>query len=245
MTAIILAAGKGTRMNEGLASPIPKVMFKISEKPMVEYSIEKMENLGIEPIVLVVGYKKELVQEYFGDRVEYAIQFDQLGTGHAVSSAEGLVAGKADAVIVSYGDNPLFSLESIKSLIQLYEQAQPAIAMLTAVVPNPFNYGRVIRNAAGEIIANVEEVDCGEEQKKIDEINPCFYIFRDDFLWDHLSDLASNNGQGQYYLTDLIKIAVDAGEKVVGLKVGDYHEALGVNTLEQLKEAEEFLSNNQ
>jgi bifunctional UDP-N-acetylglucosamine pyrophosphorylase/glucosamine-1-phosphate N-acetyltransferase len=241
--AVILAAGKGTRMNEGLASPIPKVMFKIANKPMVEYGVENMESLGINPIVLVVGYKKELVMEYFGDRVEYTFQTEQLGTGHAVSCAKDVLQNKSENLIVFYGDNPLFKKETINKLIELFNKEKPAIAMLTAQVPDPFNYGRIIRNDSGNIIANVEQTDCTEAQKQIKEINPCFYIFRSDFLWQHLSDLATKNTLAQYYLTDLIKIAVNSGEKVIGLKIADYRESLGVNNPDQLNEANDFLNN--
>lgn len=244
ITAVILAAGKGTRMSEGLSvqgSEIPKVMFEMIGKPTVYYSIENLKKSGIKDIVLVVGYKKEVVADYFGANVGYAVQEEQLGTGHAVLMAEESSSKEADAVVVCYGDMPLFKAETIKKLIDLYKKEKPTIAMLTADLKNPFNYGRIIRDDQGNIIKNVEEKDCTEEEKKIHETNPCFYIFNNNWLWQNLKKLGTSNSQKEYYLTDLIKMANDQGGNVLGIKVSEESEAWGINTPEQLMEAEKVL----
>jgi bifunctional UDP-N-acetylglucosamine pyrophosphorylase/glucosamine-1-phosphate N-acetyltransferase len=177
--AVILAAGKGTRMNEGLASPIPKVMFELNGKPIAYWSVKLIRDAGINKVVLVVGYKKETVQEYFGDRVEYAVQEKQLGTGHAAASAKPVLENQAESVVVFYGDNPLYKPETVKKLISLYEKEKPTIAMLSVVFDNPkfWAFGRLIKDEKGNVIENVEQKDCTAEQLEIKECNPGFYIF--------------------------------------------------------------------
>ncbi len=241
--AVILAAGKGTRMNEGSASPIPKVMFKLNEKPIIDWSVGIMKEVGVNRTVLVVGYKKELVQEYFGEKVEYAIQEEQLGTGHAVAQAKLLLGGQADAIIVFYGDNPLYKPETVKRLIGLYETEKPTIAMLSVVFSNPefWAFGRIIRDENDEVVGIVEQKDCTSEQLKIQESNSGFYIFDAAWLWQNIDNLDAENVQKEYYLTDLIKIAKAQGKRIIASPVSEENEALGINTLEQLAQAEEVL----
>jgi|GEM_PF-1129227 len=158
--AVILAAGKGTRMNEGLASPIPKVMFPIAGKPIAFWDIQLIRDAGIEKVVLVVGYKKELVQDYFGDNVDYAVQEQQLGTGHAAAAARPLLEGKAENVIVFYGDNPLYKPETVRQLIELYEKENPTIAMLSVEFDDPkfWAFGRLIQDKEGSLKSKQEKI---------------------------------------------------------------------------------------
>ncbi len=240
--AIILAAGKGTRMGDVNGSVIPKVMHMISGTPIVKFSVEAVKKAGVVDVILVVGYKKEMVEDYFGDQVKYAVQEEQLGTGHAVLMAEKIVAELApDAVLVCYGDMPLFKNDTILKLIDIFRREKPTIAMLTADLENPFNYGRIIRDEAGNVLKNVEEKDCTDEQKKIKETNPCFYIFQNDWLWKSLKRLGTVNAQHEYYLTDLINMANEDGGRVVAHKISEENEALGINTPTQLKEVEMIL----
>ena len=244
--AIVLAAGKGTRMGDVNGSSIPKVMHQFAGAPIIDHCLDKIRKAGVNEIILVVGYKKEMVCEHFGDKVRYAIQEEQLGTGHAVLMAEKMIKDEpVEGVVVCYGDMPLFKPETINKLINLFEKEKPTIAMLTADLENPFNYGRIIRDENGNVLENIEEKDCDEEQKKIKETNPCFYIFQNGWLWENLKKLGTGNSQNEYYLTDLIKMANDQGGRVVALKVSEESEAIGINTQDQLKEAEEILRQRQ
>ena len=246
-SAIILAAGKGTRMNEGLASPIPKVMFKANDKPIIDWSVKLIKDAGIEKVVLVVGYKKELIEDYFKDQVEYAEQIEQLGTGHAVQQAEALLKGQTESVIVFYGDNPLYKPETVKKLIAIYEQEKPTIAMLSVVFKDPkfWAFGRITRNKNGEVEGIVEQKDCTAEQLNIAESNPGFYIFEARWLWDNINKLETNNAKKEYYLTDLVEMATSQEKYIIAVPVSEEAEALGINTPEQLKQAEEVLKSRE
>jgi len=240
--AVILAAGKGTRMNEGEASPIPKVMFEINSKPIIWYAVKSVQEAGITKIVLVVGYKKEMVQEYLGDKVEYAFQAEQLGTGHAVMQAKDLLKDKTEAVIIFGGDCPLFKSETIKNLLADCQKRQPTIAMLSVISDDPSGYGRILRDEkTGYVAGIVEHKDCTPEQLKIKEWNPGFYIFDAKWLWENIDHLSTKNAQKEYYLTDLIGMAVEQGKRLYAMPVSEETEALGVNTPEQLEEAEKVL----
>jgi len=240
IAAVILAAGKGTRMGE---AEIPKVMFEVNGKPIIEHMIEDIENSGIDDITLVVGYKQEIVKDYFKDRVKYALQTQQLGTGHAVLMAQENLEGKSDAVLVCYGDHATYKKETIKKLIEKYQDNKPAIAMLTVKFEDPmkWQFGRIIRDKEGNICENVEQKDANEEQLTIKESNPSFYIFDSKFLWENLKTLNTENTQGEYYLTDMIKVAKDQGKRIISSPVSEESEVLGINTQEHLKEVEEIL----
>jgi len=246
-TAVILAAGKGTRMNEGLASPIPKVMFELNNEPIIRHSVRNVQETGIERVVLVVGYKKEMVQDYFGSEVEYAVQEEQLGTGHAVMMARQLLENNAESMLVFYGDCPLYKPETIKKLIEFYENppagGKPAIAMLTTISDDPTGYGRVFRDQNGDVTEIIEHKDCNEEQLKNKEWNPGFYIFSNNWFWQNIDKLSNKNAQGEYYLTDMIALAKEQGKRIIAMPVSEENEALGINNPAQLKEAEEVLRN--
>lgn len=243
ISAVILAAGKGTRMGNDEGSDIPKVMFEIAGKPIISYTVDNIKQSGIDKIVLVVGYKKELIKEYLNSEVEYVTQGEQLGTGHAVMMAKKLLTGKSEAVLVCYGDMPLFRTETIKKLIDEYENRRPAIALLSIKFNDPVHwaFGRIIRDENGGVIDSIEQKDCTEEQLKIKESNTCLYIFNSEWLWLNIDKIKNNNAQNEYYLTDLIKIAVDQGKKVIAIPVSEESEAIGINTQEQLREAEAIL----
>lgn len=239
--AVILAAGKGTRMNEGLASPIPKVMFDLNGKPIIDWSVMAIKAVGVSRVVLIVGYKKEMVQNYFGDKVEYAVQEEQLGTGHAVAQAKLLLGNQSEAVIVFYGDCPLYHPESIKRLMNMHEEQKATISMLTVISEDPTGYGRVFRNDMGHVSDIIEHKDCSEDQLMCKEWNPGFYVFDAAWLWENIDLLRNDNTQKEYYLTDLIKMAKDQGKRVCAIPVIEESEALGINTPEQLKQAEAVL----
>ncbi len=255
--AVILAAGKGTRMNEGKESAIPKVMYEIAGKPIIDWSVKLTRDAGIGKIVLVVGYKKELIEDYFGCRLEvadpacknlaFAVQEEQLGTGHAAAAARPVLEGKAESVVVFYGDNPLYKPETVKKLINLYETEKPTIAIMTVVFDNPefWAFGRIVKDSSDNVIDIVEQKDCTPEQLKIEECNPGFYIFDAEWLWQNVDKLETNNAQGEFYLTDMVRIAANQGKKVVSMPVSEIGEALGINNPEQQKKAEEIILRRQ
>ena len=240
IAAVILAAGEGKRMG---VTDRPKVMVEVSGKPMVEHLVEAVEGAGVEDVTLVVGFKKEKVEEHFEGRTKFVEQTEQLGTGHAVMMAEDSLEGKSDAVVTCYGDMPLFKSETIKSLIETFEKEKPSIAMLTVEFEDPmkWQFGRITRDENGEVSGIVEHKDCNEEQLKIRESNPSFFIFDSKFLWDNLKNLNTENAQGEYYLTDMIKVAKDQGKKIIAVPVSEESEVLGANTPEQLGEIETII----
>jgi len=242
IVVVILAAGKGKRIGAEEAG-LPKVMFKVAGKPMVWYSVEKFRNLGIKDVILVIGYQKEKVMGYFADDVKYAVQEELLGTGHAAMMARDLAEGKYRGLLVCYGDNPMFAPKSIKKVINTFKKESPTIAMLTVKFKDPeyWAFGRIVRNKREEIVKIVEQKDCSLKELKIQESNPGFYIFNNDWFWANIDKLRSDNSQKEYYLTDMIGLAVEQGKKVIGIPVKSEQEALGINNLDQLKEAEKIL----
>jgi len=243
IAAIILAAGKGTRMGDVNGSPIPKVMFNLNGKPIIDHSVQIIRQAGIEKVVLVVGYKREMIQDYFGDKVEYAIQEQQLGTGHAASMAKDTLYGKSEAVLIFGGDNPLIKSETIQNLINVFEKEKPTIAMLSVVSDSlsDWAFGRIIRNNNGEVVDIVEQKDCTPVQLDIKEGNPAFYIFDAKWLWDNISKLENDNAQKELYLTDMIYLAREQGRRILAVPVSEESEALGINNPAQLKAAEDIL----
>lgn len=237
--AVILAAGKGTRMK----SELPKVLHKALGKAMVKYSIEAAMEAGAEAsdICLVVGHKANLVKEEVGPDVTYVLQEEQLGTGHAVKCASEFI-GEEGLTMVLCGDTPLITGKTLKRLVETHIAEGNAITVLTAKVDDPTGYGRIIKDSWGKFVKIVEQKDATLEEQKVDEINSGMYIFDSAILSKALSKLTNNNAQGEYYLTDTIEIvkSENLGE-VATMVVENVNEIKGVNSPEQLKEAEEIL----
>lgn len=242
--SIVLAAGQGKRMGAQEAK-LPKVMFELAGKPMIRYHLDNIKNAGVSDIVLVVGFEKEKIIEYLGDEVQYVEQYERLGTGHATAMAKDKVIGKSKWVIVSYGDMPFYQPESIRKLIEKVEKERPTMGMLTVHFDDPefWAYGRIIRDDNSKVIKNVEQRDCDGEQLKINDCNPSFYIFNNEWLWKNILKLGTSNAQKEYYLTDLIELAVKENG-VVDVPVEHEWEAFGINNPDQLKEAEKILREN-
>lgn len=234
-SAVILAAGFGTRMK----SSQPKVMHALLGRPLIEWAVQTVEPLLDGPPVLVVGYGREQVQQHLGDRCRYVVQEELLGTGHAVWQTESQLRGAVDAVLVTYGDMPLLRTATLERLVALFSHARavenPAIAMLTVIRDDPQGFGRIVRNTTGEIAAIVEDADCTPEQKQIRELNPGIYCFDAAWLWDNLPRL-SVSAKGEYYLTDLVGIAVAQGRSVLTAPA-PVEEVDGVNNRIHLAQA--------
>jgi bifunctional UDP-N-acetylglucosamine pyrophosphorylase/glucosamine-1-phosphate N-acetyltransferase len=229
--AIVMAAGKGTRMK----SKNSKLVQKVYGKEMVKRAVENARKAGINDVVTVVGYMREQVIDVLGDSVEYAIQEEMLGTGHAVMQAEKYLKGKKGKVVVLNGDVPILRPETIERLIRKSKDNKEAATLLTALYEDPYGYGRIIRDEGGNIEGIVEEKDATEEQREIQEINAGIYCFDIEVLLEALKEITPNNSQGEYYLTDVIKIIGDKGLKTGAVIVEDNTEILGVNDRMQLQ----------
>lgn len=233
--ALLLAAGYGKRMK----SDLPKVLHPLVGRPMIEWCVRAVEPLVNGRPVVVVGHGKEQVQAALGDLADYVEQAQQLGTGHAVMQAAPRFAGELDAVLVSYGDMPALRTETLAQLLELFAKHRSdsslAFAMLTVVRDNPQGFGRIVRGADGRIQAIVEEVDCTPEQRLIRELNPGVYCFDADWLRTALPKIVPS-ASGEYYLTDLVALAVAEGRTVVTVQA-PVEEVDGVNTRVQLAEA--------
>ena len=234
--SIILAAGYGTRMK----SDVPKFLHPVAGRAMVEWAVRAGEIATEQLPVVVVGHGREQVMAHLGDRVRYAMQEQQLGTAHAAQQAQSILQGQSDAVIVIYADMPLLRGETLSQLAALFArertQSDVAIAMLTIVRDDPQGFGRIVRDHDGHIQAIVEEAVCTPEQRNIRELNPGVYCFDAAWLWENISKVAVSP-KGEYYLTDMVEIAVAQERKVVSM-YADVEEVDGVNTRVQLAHAE-------
>lgn len=239
ITALILAAGEGKRMKSKNA----KASIQLSGKPMIEWVHSAARDAGVEDFIVVVGHCAEQVKTILGDRVQYAIQEQQLGTGHAIMQAQDLLKDKKGYVLLLYGDTPLITSDTIAKIKKYHIESHNSATVVTACVENSHGYGRIVRDANGNIIKIVEEKDASLEEKNINEINTGMYCFDIDALLESLPKLTNNNNQGEYYATDLISILNSDNKKVGGVQIEDWEEMLGVNNRVQLYEASVILRN--
>ena len=229
--AIVMAAGKGTRMK----SKKSKLVQKIYGKEIVKRAVENAEKAGVKDIVAVVGYQKEEVMVALGDSVKYAFQEEMLGTGHAVMQAKEYLKGKKGKVLVLNGDVPLLRPETLNKLIEKSIENKEYATLLTAIYDNPTGYGRIIRDEGGNIEAIIEEKDTKASQRKIKEINAGIYCFDIEELLSALEKIKPNNAQGEYYITDVIQLMNEKGLKTGAVIVEDNTEILGINDRIQLE----------
>jgi bifunctional UDP-N-acetylglucosamine pyrophosphorylase/glucosamine-1-phosphate N-acetyltransferase len=222
---VILAAGKGTRIKSGL----PKVLHPLAGRPMVQFVVDAARALAPERLTVVVGEGADQVRETVGESVTYALQSERLGTGHALQQAREAAAGRADTVLVLYGDTPLIRPETLGRMVTHHAQAGAAATILTFRPENPAGYGRIVRNPhTGQVQAVVEDKAATAEEKAIREVNSGLLCFRDDWVWDRLDRIERQPG-GEYYLTDLVAIARGEGETVAAIEVDDALEVIGVD----------------
>lgn len=237
LMSIILAAGAGTRMK----SKIPKVLHKVCGQTLVDHVVDAVEEIGCNHIVAITGHGREEVEAQLESRgVKFALQAEQLGTGHAVQMAADQI-GDDENVLILCGDTPLLEPSSLKGLVDLMVEKNYSGALLTTFAQDPTGYGRILRNEKDEVVGIVEHKDATDEQRAIKEINPAVYCFKGDVLKKALSELDNNNAQGEYYLTDVIGIIRGYGHVIGGYAVEDASQMLGVNSRVQLHEAEQIM----
>ncbi|CAM4405131.1 bifunctional protein GlmU [Saccharibacillus endophyticus] len=232
--AIVLAAGKGKRMK----SKLYKVLHPVCGKPMVGHVVNTVRLTNSERTVVIVGHGAEDVQAYLGDQAEYALQAEQLGTGHAVQQAEELLGKEEGTTILICGDTPLVRAETIEAMIALHEGEGAAATILTAIPEDPTGLGRIIRGEDGGVLRIVEQKDCTPEEAAVNEINTGTYCFDNRKLFDALSRVTNNNAQGEYYITDVIGILRGDGDKIAAYATKDLDESIGVNDRVVLSQAE-------
>lgn len=235
-TALILAAGEGTRMK----SELPKVAHRVLGVPMVRLVVNAARDAGCERVIVVTGHRAEVVEALIPD-VETVRQDRQLGTGHAVMCAAPTLAGVTGSLVVLSGDTPLITPTTIAGLIALRESSGAAMTLLTAHMPDPSGYGRVLRDRDGTVAGIVEEKDCTPEQRGITEVNTGSYCFDAAVLLAHLSRLTTDNAQREYYLTDMVSVFASEGLTVSAMMTDDPLETIGVNTRVQLAQATKVL----
>ncbi len=234
--SIILAAGEGKRMKSNIAKPLQQA----AGKALVEWVVDTACEAGSDENIVVIGHKAEDVKAYLGDRVTYAYQHQQLGTGHAVMQGIEQIKNVDGTVMVLYGDAPLIEAETLKRVREDHSRKKRAATVITANIDDPYGYGRIVREN-GEIVKIVEQKDADDDEKEIREINSGMYFFDIQKLKDALSKITNNNAQGEYYITDVVEIMLSEGEKV-GAYITDLEQILGVNDKLQLSQVGKILN---
>ncbi|MCM0081012.1 bifunctional UDP-N-acetylglucosamine diphosphorylase/glucosamine-1-phosphate N-acetyltransferase GlmU [Geomonas sp. Red32] len=240
LSAVVLAAGMGTRMKSALV----KVMHPLAGAPMIAWPVAAAFEAGVDAAVLVVGHQQEKVRGYFAQgekEVSFAVQAEQLGTGHAVRCAMPHLSAGTDTVLILCGDTPLLTAATLGAMVKVHEASGATLTVMTARFANPFGYGRVLKGDDGSVTAIVEEKDASDEERRIQEVNAGVYCVDRAFLAEAVEKLDANNAQAEYYLTDVIKQAVGQGRKCLSYTVADPAEISGVNDRVQLAESARIL----
>jgi len=237
LSAVILAAGKGTRMKSDLA----KVLHPLCGKPMLKYSVDVARSIGAEKIAVVIGYQADVVREVFKDGgLVFIEQREQLGTGHAVLQAKDTFCNYHGTILILCGDVPLLSPSTVKALLEYHISEKAVLTVLTTILEDPTGYGRIIkRGDKGEVLRIIEEKDASRDEKRIREINTGIYCVESDFLFRAVDEVGNENVQKEYYLTDIVEIAGRKGCKTRSFITGDSFEVMGINTPFDLMKASE------
>jgi bifunctional UDP-N-acetylglucosamine pyrophosphorylase / glucosamine-1-phosphate N-acetyltransferase len=234
-TALVLAAGQGTRMKSDLA----KVLHEMSGAPLLAHVLAALQQLGVGRTLVVIGHQADRVRAAFPDAgVVWVLQAEQCGTGHAVLMAAPALEDFQGTLLVVCGDTPLLRAVTLDRLLARHREAGAGVTVLTTRVPDPTGYGRLVRDAGGAVLGIVEQRDTTPEQRAVDEINSGVYAFEYAALAQVLSRLTAHNAQREYYLTDTVRLLLEGGRRVEAWCAPDYRELLGINTVEQLAEAE-------
>jgi bifunctional UDP-N-acetylglucosamine pyrophosphorylase/glucosamine-1-phosphate N-acetyltransferase len=238
IVAVILAAGKGKRMK----SDLPKVLHKLGGKPMVEYVVETAKKVGVERIILVVGHKREKTQEYLKHLdVEFVIQEEQLGTGHAVLQTKDLLSDFDGDILILCGDMPLLRSRTVKKLLEEHRTKKAVATVLTAILEDPSGYGRIIRDEKGMVKKIVEDKDASADEKKVKEINTGTFCFDSRSLFSVLDKITPDNKQKEYYLTDALELLRKQNWPIWAVIAPNPQEGVGINSQEELEKMEEIL----
>ena len=237
LVTVVLAAGKGTRMK----SALPKVLHRVGGKHMLQHVLDAAKAAGAKRNIVVTGFGGETVREAIGDQAEFVTQEEQLGTGHAVLQAKSLLEGETGTVMVLCGDTPLLTGELLKRLYDAHQEAGAKATVLTAIMPDPTGYGRIVHMADGSVEKIVEHKDATEEEQKIKEINSGIYCFEAKELFSALGEVKNDNAQGEYYLPDVLEILRKQGKKIWAVATEDYESTFGINSRSQLAQAEKIL----
>ncbi|MDC2867486.1 MULTISPECIES: bifunctional UDP-N-acetylglucosamine diphosphorylase/glucosamine-1-phosphate N-acetyltransferase GlmU [unclassified Bacillus (in: firmicutes)] len=235
--AVILAAGKGTRMKSSLY----KVLHPVCGKPMVQHVVDQVSQLEVQKLVTVVGHGAEKVQDQLGSASEFALQTEQLGTAHAVMQAADALGNEEGTTLVICGDTPLITAKTMEALLKQHEEAGAKATVLTAYIQEPAGYGRIVRNENGHVEKIVEHKDANEVERAIKEINTGTYCFDNKALFASLSKVSNENVQGEYYLPDVIEILKNEGHIVSAYQTEHFDETLGVNDRVALSQAEDIM----
>ena len=235
--AIVLAAGQGTRMK----SDLYKVLHPVCGKPMVEHVIDHIRDLHSDRIVTIVGHGAEMVEQTLGNKSEYALQAQQLGTAHAVQQAEAVLADLEGTTLVVCGDTPLISTKTMAALLAHHHETEAKATILTAIADDPTGYGRIIRAENGDVMRNVEHKDTNDGERLVKEINTGTYCFDNRVLFETLKKVNNDNAQGEYYLPDVLGILKSEGQRISAYTTPDFHETLGVNDRVALAQAEKSM----
>ncbi|GEM02722.1 bifunctional UDP-N-acetylglucosamine pyrophosphorylase / Glucosamine-1-phosphate N-acetyltransferase [Halolactibacillus halophilus] len=235
--AVILAAGQGTRMK----SKLYKVLHPVMGRPMVQHVMDQLQSLDLSEIITIVGHGAEKVKEELGEASQFVLQNEQLGTGHAVMQAEDILKDQEGVTLVVCGDTPLLTKDTLEQMFHYHQEKQAKVTVLTTTIPNPTGYGRVVRNADGDVAKIVEQKDASAEELAIQEVNAGTYCFDNTFLFEALKNVSNDNAQGEYYLPDVIEIAKNQQETVAAYQTTDADETLGVNDRLALSEAERLM----
>ncbi len=243
VSAIILAAGKGTRMK----SDLPKVLHEVCGKPMVQYVIDRCREAGATRVVVVVGHKAEMVQDAVGDSgdMRFVLQEPQLGTGHAVMVCREQLEQMDGPVLVLAGDGPLLRTKTLKELIDTHNQKGAACTLATSILPEPGQYGRIVRDENGDLVGIVEFVQATEEQKAIHEVNVSLYCFDARSLLSVLDRLSNDNPKGEDFLTDALEILRADGKKLAAVASVPPEDTISINTVEELQQVERIMAARQ
>ena len=237
LSAVILAAGAGTRMK----SQKPKVLHAVCGKPLIDWVCDSVKQAGITNSIVVVGHKANEVMEYMGKTVQFVLQEKQLGTGHAVMQARSVLENKKGHVIILNGDTPLITSDTIHKVIRYHLKNDNAVTIITTETEDPTGYGRIVRNHNNQVTKIVEHKDASAEEKQIKEINSGIYCFKIQDLLDSLCKMNNNNSQKEYYLTDTIEILIQEQAKVEAFKIQNSTELLGINNRIQLSQVEKIM----
>lgn len=237
VVTLVLAAGQGTRMKSDLA----KVLHPMAGRPLLAHVLGCLDDLGVGRTIVVIGHQRERVREVFAESgVDWAVQAEQRGTGHAVLMAGPALEGFEGTLLVVCGDTPLLRPATLHGLLEGHRSSGSAATVLSMRLPDPKGYGRIVRSPAGDLVGIVEERDASDTEKAIDEVNSGIYVFHYPALEQALGGLTANNSQGEYYLTDTMGLIRRSGQRVAVVCAAEYRELLGINTVEQLAEAEQI-----